>query len=144
MCFNYINKHLKTYIYIYPENIVVSDFPANSETKSITCFMSLNMLNPLIQKLLKWGNDFLPTCKALWYIKTEVPVSLATDFAALSRTSTLQILPPKMVQLCIQILYAWMAIYKILKPPSLISLVIFMFPKCVNSSKPWRWRYLYY
>ena len=38
-----------------------------------------------------------------------------------------------------------MAIYKILKPLSLISFDIFMLSKkCMNSSKLWRWRYLYY
>ena len=39
------------------------------------------------------------------------------QLAALSRMSTLQILSPKMVQLCVRILYAGMAAYKILKTP---------------------------
>ena len=56
---------------------------------------------------------------------------LLPQFAALSRTSTPQILPPppKMVQLCVRILYARSAIYKTLKPLSLISLNIFRFSK---------------
>ena len=60
------------------------------------------------------------------------------QFAALSRTLIPQILSPKMVQLCVRILYAGMAAYKILKTPIIYDLsYINVFKKSVNSSKPW-------
>ena len=47
--------------------------------------------------------------------------NLLPQFAALSERQRHRFYPPKMVQLCLQILYARTANYKILKPQSLIN-----------------------
>ena len=62
--------------------------------------------------------------------------NLLPQFAALSERQRRRFYPPKMVQLCLRILYARTANYKILKPLSLVNIDIFMFSKkCTNNSK---------